>query len=78
MGIVCFLAGTAGRVIRVLIGVVLIWLGWSGHSFVGYVIAIIGLVPLAAGVFDFCVVAKIMGLPFSGKGVRAHCAAQGR
>ena len=36
----------------------------------GWIVAIIGLVPLAAGVFDRCVFAPLFGLPFVGEQLR--------
>jgi hypothetical protein len=35
------------------------------------IVAIVGLVPLAAGVFDFCVFAPLFGNPMSGPKIRA-------
>jgi hypothetical protein len=67
-----FLASPAGRVIRGLAGLALIaWgmLGLGGPA--GIVVAIIGIVPLAAGLFDFCVFAPLFGAPLSGQKIRA-------
>ena len=69
-GFATFMAGTTGRVIRAVAGLVLIAIGLLMGSTVGYVIAAIGLLPLAAGAFDFCLVAPLAGLPFKGKDVR--------
>jgi hypothetical protein len=35
------------------------------------VVAVVGLVPLVAGVFDFCVFAPLFGDPLSGAQIRA-------
>jgi hypothetical protein len=60
-----FLASSAGRLVRAAAGAILIALGiW------GWVLIIIGLVPLAAGIFDFCVFAPLFGLPFVGETLR--------
>jgi hypothetical protein len=67
-----FMVSTAGRVVRILAGVALIaWglLGLSGTA--GYIVAVIGLVPLLAGVLDFCLFAPLFGYPFSGAKARA-------
>ncbi len=69
-GFATFMAGTTGRVIRAVAGLVLIAIGLLMGSTTGYVIAAIGLLPLAAGAFDFCLVAPLAGLPFKGKDVR--------
>jgi len=37
----------------------------------GIVVAIIGLVPLLAGLFDFCVFAPLFGAPLSGPQIRS-------
>jgi hypothetical protein len=66
-----FLAGTAGRVARVVAGVILIVIGlFVVQGTLGWVLAIVGLVPLLAGVFDFCVFAPLFGLPFVGERLR--------
>jgi Inner membrane protein YgaP-like, transmembrane domain len=67
-----FMASTAGRITRVVAGVVLIALGLlvlKGTA--GIIVAVIGLVPLAAGLFDFCVFAPLFGCPMSGPKIRA-------
>ncbi len=67
-----FLAGTAGRTVRLLAGVVLVIAGltWLGGT-VGLIVAIIGLVPIAAGLFDFCLLSALLGGPLRGRDVRA-------
>lgn len=70
-----FLASPAGRIIRAIAGIVLISVGLGmvgGTS--GAIIAVIGVVPVAAGVFDFCIFAPLFGYPFWGKELRAHIA----
>ncbi|MFL7890543.1 MAG: DUF2892 domain-containing protein [Anaerolineales bacterium] len=68
-----FLASPAGRIVRVVAGIALVlWgiLGLSGTA--GIVVAVIGAVPLLAGIFDFCVFAPLFGAPFSGPKIRAE------
>ncbi len=70
-----FLAATTGRITRAIAGIALIALGLGvigGTS--GIVIAIIGVVPLAAGLFDFCLFGALLGYGFSGNQVRTHTA----
>ena len=70
--VIKFLASTTGRVVRGAAGLALIaWglLGLGGTA--GIIVAVIGLVPFAAGVFDFCVFAPLFGAPFSGPQIRA-------
>ncbi|MGE0229001.1 MAG: YgaP-like transmembrane domain [Dehalococcoidia bacterium] len=66
-----FLASTAGRVTRAAAGLALIALGLGAiGGTTGIVVAVVGVVPLAAGVFDFCVFAPLFGRPFSGPRLR--------
>jgi hypothetical protein len=69
---VSFMASTTGRVIRIVAGVALVLWGLMGiPGTTGMVIAVIGVVPLAAGLFDFCVFAPLFGNPLSGPKIRA-------
>lgn len=66
-----FMASTAGRVLRIVAGLALIVIGLMMQSTGGYVLAAVGLFPLAAGVFDWCIFAPLLGMPFTGKAIRA-------
>ena len=62
-----FIAGPVGRLVRVIAGVALIVIGlWLVQGVVGWILAVVGLVPLLAGLFDRCVFAPLFGLPFDG------------
>jgi len=65
------MASTAGRITRVVAGVILVALGIIMHSLGGIIVAVIGLVPLLAGLFDFCVFAPLFGAPMSGPKIRS-------
>jgi hypothetical protein len=66
-----FLASPAGRAVRVVAGIVLIVVGlFLVQGVGGWILAIIGLVPLGAGLFDRCVFAPLFGLPFVGPNLR--------
>ncbi len=70
-----FLASTAGRVTRAVAGIALIVIGLALVKGVGgWILAVVGLVPLAAGLFDFCVFAPLLSLPFAGPGLRQRLA----
>ncbi len=70
-GVFAFLGSTAGRIVRAAAGIILIVVGLVLIRGVGgWIVAVIGLVPLAAGVFDFCVFAPLFGLPFMGQKLR--------
>ena len=67
-----FMASTAGRITRIIAGILLIVLGLFVVQGVGGIImAVVGLLPLVAGIFDFCVFAPLFGDPMSGKKIRA-------
>ena len=69
---VTFMASTAGRLIRIAAGIALVLWGLMGiQGTAGIVVAVIGVVPLAAGLFDFCVFAPLFGNPMSGPRIRA-------
>ena len=67
-----FMSSTAGRITRIVAGIALIALGLLVVQGVGGIIlAIVGLLPLVAGLFDFCVFAPLFRAPFSGKRIRS-------
>lgn len=66
-----FLASMTGRIVRAVAGIVLIIIGLAlvkGTG--GWILAIVGLLPLAAGVFDWCLFSPLFGLPFVGSALR--------
>ena len=70
-GFFSFMGSSAGRITRVVAGLALVliglvWLQGTG----GWILAIVGLVPLLAGLFDKCVFAPLFGYPFDGSGLR--------
>ncbi|MCC6613523.1 MAG: DUF2892 domain-containing protein [Anaerolineae bacterium] len=68
MGFAKFMAGTAGRLIRIIAGIVLILVGLLVVKDTGGIIlAIVGVLPILAGVLNVCLIAPIIGAPFSGK-----------
>jgi hypothetical protein len=68
-----FMASKTGRITRVVAGAALIaWglLGLSGTA--GIIVAVVGLVPLLAGLFDVCVFAPLFRNPFRGPEIRGE------
>jgi hypothetical protein len=64
-----FMASTAGRATRAVLGLVLVVLGIvMGGG--GLVLTVVGLVPLAAGVFDVCLFAPLFHQPLRGADLR--------
>lgn len=54
-GLIQFMNGTAGRALRVILGLVLIYIGLAvvGGT-TGLVVAVIGLLPIATGLWGKC------------------------
>ncbi len=70
MKLVDFLASKNGRLARGVAGVVLIGLGVVlGGGW--WALAVVGLVPLAAGVLDFCLLGPLLRRPLAGRDLRA-------
>ncbi len=73
MRVLVFLGSTNGRWVRIVAGAVLIIVGalLSGWW---WLLALVGAVVLAAGAFDFCLLAPLVRKPVGGKAFRASCA----
>jgi uncharacterized membrane protein HdeD (DUF308 family) len=70
---VAFMASSTGRLVRIVAGIALIAVGLLVlQDTTGIILAVVGLVPLLAGVFDFCVFAPLFGNPFSGSKIRSE------
>ena len=70
MGFARFMASGAGRLLRIIAGVALIVIGLTVVGGTGgWVLAVVGLLPLAAGLFNFCLFGPLMGAPFRGSEV---------
>ena len=66
-----FMSSGAGRLLRIVAGIALIAAGLLAlEGTTGIVVAIVGVVPLLAGLFDFCVFAPLFGNPLSGAKIR--------
>ncbi len=69
---VSYMASTTGRITRIVAGITLIaWGLMSLEGTTGIIVALVGVVPLLAGLFDFCVFAPLFGNPLSGPKIRA-------
>jgi hypothetical protein len=66
-GFARFVNSSAGRLARIIAGVGLIGWGYTQRDGVtGVVLMVVGLVPLAAGVFNLCLISALLGGPISG------------
>ncbi|GAC1427242.1 MAG: hypothetical protein PVS3B3_35160 [Ktedonobacteraceae bacterium] len=73
MGFVTFMASAAGRLLRIVAGLIIIGIGvylFQGNGVAGVIVTVVGLVPLLAGIFDVCVFAPFFSCPFQGSKVR--------
>lgn len=69
--LISFLASRNGRIVRVVVGAILVIWGFFGIGGAGGVIlGIVGLVPLLAGILDYCVFAPLFGNPIKGADIR--------
>lgn len=64
-----FMATPAGRGIRILFGLILIWFGVAMDKPAGYVLEALGLIPIIAGVLNLCLLASLLGAPLRGRDV---------
>jgi hypothetical protein len=73
MGFGKFMSGVWGRILRIVAGAILVAAGWLWIGGIwGIVVAVIGLVPLLAGIFDVCLISALfLGTPLKGKDLRA-------
>ncbi len=68
MGLARFMASAAGRLVRIAAGVVLIVVGFTVVKGTGgWVLAVVGLLPIAAGGLNFCLFGPLMRAPFWGR-----------
>ncbi len=70
-GLSKFLNGMAGRIFRIVMGILFIAVGYMYRNNTLGVLSIVwGLLPLSAGVFDICYVSAVLGGPLSGTKIR--------
>lgn len=66
-----FMSSSFGRLLRIVAGIALIIIGLAAvHGTGGIILAIVGLVPLVAGIFNVCVFAPLFGGPFWAKDIQ--------
>lgn len=60
------MSSPAGRLVRILAGAAMIAVGAAlGGGW--WILAVAGLLPLAAGTFNVCLIAPVLRAPFSGR-----------
>jgi len=66
-GFARFVNSPAGRLARIVVGIGLIAWGYvQRDSSAGLALMGVGLIPLAAGVFNLCLISALLGGPISG------------
>ena len=72
-GFSIFLNSPSGRILRLVVGIGFIVLGYMYRYHALGVISILwGILPLSAGVFDICYISAALGGPLSGKKIRSN------
>jgi hypothetical protein len=67
-----FMASAVGRLLRVLAGIAIVAWGWTMRdSTTGVVLMVVGLLPIFAGAANVCLIAPLIGAPFSGAAARS-------
>ena len=63
-----FMASSLGRGIRILAGVILFGLGYYvvDSSPLDWILMVVALVPILAGLLNVCTIAPLLGAPFKG------------
>ena len=70
MALVRFMEGISGRTLRVVLGVAMIVVGAVlGGGWIA--LSVVGLVPLAAGAFNFCLLAPLFHAPLHSAGTHS-------
>jgi len=67
-----FLNSLAGRILRLIIGIGFLVVGYiyRDHA-LGVISMVWGVLPLSAGTFDICYISAALGGPLSGKKIRS-------
>ena len=75
MNFIKFMTSGTGRAARVVLGLVIMSVGlFVVQGTIGTVMAIVALVPISGGVFDFCLAGLAMGYPLNGAEARKKLA----
>ena len=71
MRVLKFMSTAPGRILRGVVGLVLLALGGMLlPAGLGVLLVILGLLPLAAAIFDLCLVGPLVGASMHGRNVR--------
>ena len=62
--LITFMNGTIGRLLRIVLGLVLVWLGFLGPlagSTAGIIVGVIGILPIIMGIWGRCLLQFLPG-----------------
>lgn len=77
MKFVKFMTSGMGRGARIVLGLIILSVGLLVvQGTLGLIMAVVALVPIAGGVFDYCLVGAALGYPFWGAEARKKLAGQ--
>ena len=77
MAFVKFMTSGLGRAARIALGIVILSVGLLVIKGIpGTLMALVALIPIAGGVFDYCLVGAALGYPFWGAEARKKLANQ--
>ncbi len=75
MKIVKLMTSPFGRGLRIVLGFIPILAGlFVIGGTLGTIVALIGMIPIAGGLLDFCIISAILGYGFNGSEARARLA----
>lgn len=77
MAFVKFMTSVPGRFARIVLGLVILSVGlFVVQGTPGILMAIVSLIPLGGGLFDYCLFGVALGYPFWGAAARKKIASQ--
>jgi len=75
MQFIKFMTSGMGRGARIVLGLVIMSLGlFVVQGMLGTILAVVALVPISGGIFDFCMIGFAMGYPLKGEEARKKLA----
>jgi len=77
MSFVKFMTSGAGRAARIVLGLVALSIGlFVVKGIPGTIMAVVGLIPISGGLFDFCLIGFALGYPLNGVAARKKLSAK--
>ena len=75
MAVVKFMTSGMGRAARVVLGLVILSVGlFVVKGVPGTIMALVALIPISGGLFDFCLIGFALGYPLKGEAARKQLA----